>query len=162
MVLSWNFCSITALVKEFLLLTSPSFYTTLAALINKLVNATPNDASHATLIHYWIDINTHKWWICVILFYKTTSHFKSDQFKSVVHCSCCKFKILKIEGNPKSIYLLASGLKRNQLYTYILGNFSFVFVHYSLYLPSQEMCMFWNLFYFCSMLNILLTLIKIF
>ncbi len=50
-------------VKEFLLSTEPSFYTTLTSLINKLVNASQNNAPHATVINNWININTHKRWI---------------------------------------------------------------------------------------------------
>ncbi len=38
---------------------SPLF-TTLTTLINKLINATPRNAPHATLINNWIDINTCK------------------------------------------------------------------------------------------------------
>jgi hypothetical protein len=43
--------------------TNPNFYTTLTSLINKLINTTPNDAPHTTLINNWIDINARKWWI---------------------------------------------------------------------------------------------------
>ncbi len=42
---------------------NPNFYTTITSLIIKLINATPNDAPHATLINNLIDINTCKWWI---------------------------------------------------------------------------------------------------
>ncbi len=47
-------------VKEFLLSTNPSSYTSITLLINKLVNATPKDAPYTTLINNWIDINTCK------------------------------------------------------------------------------------------------------
>ncbi len=56
-------CQSNNFVKDFVILINPSFYTTLTSLINKLVNATPNNGPHTTLINNRIDINTWKWWI---------------------------------------------------------------------------------------------------